>query len=138
MTRQDSLWRETNQDCDHCGGIIMQRLASGGTLTADRGYYRCAQCGCEWSKEWRLLHVGQTAACQALGDQLQAEEVLSELKELPSWLSGRGWLYLGGALLLFIILARFGATAALIRLALPLLFVALIVGLIWYAFLRRR
>jgi hypothetical protein len=137
MTQVNKQWRETTQDCNHCGGIILQRLASGGALTADHGYYRCAQCGCEWARDWELIKAGDTPHCQALRDQLQAEQVLAELKEMPHWFTRRVWLYLIGGLLLFVILARFGVTALLARLAIPLLLLALLVGLIWYWFRRK-
>jgi hypothetical protein len=138
MTQAEERWRETTQDCNHCGGIILQRTAHSSAFNFDFSYYRCAQCGCEWEEGWILLKAGHGPQCQALGEQLQAEQVLAELKELPYLFSGRTWLYLLGGLLLFVVLARFGVIALLGRLALPLLLIGLIIGLIWLAFRQRQ
>jgi len=137
MTQAKNQWRETTQDCNHCGGIILQRLTRSESFMPDFSHYRCAQCGCEWEDDWLLIKAGHGPHCQALGEQLQAEQVLAELKELPYLFSGRTWLYLLGGLLLFVILARFGVVALLGRLALPLLLLALIGALIWLAFRQR-
>jgi DNA-directed RNA polymerase subunit RPC12/RpoP len=137
MTQANNQWRETTTDCNHCGGIILQRLAQGGTITADRGYYRCAQCGCEWARDWELIKAGDGRQCQVLREQMEAQEVFAELRELPNWFTPRVWLYLIGGLLLFALLARFGVIAALSRLAFPLLLISVIIALIWYVFRQR-
>jgi hypothetical protein len=136
MIETNTAWSETAYDCVHCGGIIMKRIDQE-TGQADRVCHQCGQCGCQWSLTGELLRMGHSPECRAFKQQAENNEWAEILGKLPQW-PRNPWVYVGLALIVFLLFARLGLIALLIRVSLPLLVIALIVWLIWQSIKQSR
>jgi DNA-directed RNA polymerase subunit RPC12/RpoP len=115
-------------DCDHCGGeILLSREMSAGRPA--QGYYRCRRCGCEWTLQGDVLHIGTGRDCKAA----QRERMggggfqIPEISEISLW--RRAALIIGGVVL-FLILLRVGGLM-LFRFLIPVFVIGLLVYLVF-------
>lgn len=131
MIEAETSWNETAYDCEHCGGIILKRIDRE-TGQPTQICHQCGQCGCQWSLSGELLRVGHGQHCQTAMQQYQTQEILERVPELPGKIPKEALIYGAIAILLFFFLARLGALAAVMRILLPVLAVAVVIWVIWH------
>ena len=122
MIQTRTTWDDSGRDCDHCGGMILQRTDYE-TRQPPRVRYQCEECGCLWSKEGVLQRSGRLSQCPAAVDNRYSNPFLN----IPE----RYWqIFFWGliiSLVLFFIVRFFGPA-----LVFQLIFLTIVGALIYY------
>ncbi len=116
MIEIETTWKDTGYDCDHCGGLVLQRtdVEAG---QPKRVCYQCKMCGCQWHINGDVLRIGSGANCR------QAQRARMGEKTADDRMARRFvWVL---ALVALLLIVRFGGFMAL-RLLIPLAFAVLI------------
>lgn len=117
-----TTWEDSGLDCEYCGGQIFRRTDE--EPTRIRAYHQCQQCGAQWSLNYQLIREGDPAKQKPTTIKQHAQQ---NLRKVPRWV----WVVLAIAAL--IIVLRFAVIGVLfIRLAIPLVFIAIVVVVGYY------
>jgi hypothetical protein len=62
MFETNTSMEDSGYDCDHCGGEIAKRTDRK-VGRPDSVCFECRRCGCQWSPNGKVLHIGNEPRC---------------------------------------------------------------------------
>ncbi|MBK6709104.1 MAG: hypothetical protein IPG51_02015 [Chloroflexi bacterium] len=130
MKTKEQIWLDSGYDCDHCGGEILRQKGKR-PVRPQSAFYRCQTCGCEWTMQGDVVHIGTGEFCREAQSRrlnpssFDSADWWTRLRQIP------GWAQIIIGLLLLIVFLRFGGFMVL-----RLLFVPALIGLIVYLVFR--